>query len=233
VVSLPGEGRDSGPSPAPSATHAGGVRLRRGERGLPHRDISDLRRSAVARRRGRRSRHARRSPSPTALLGRRNIERSRPLRRVRRCLRGGPHQWQNGRERSRVLQGSGTAGLDVLFQPTRAPTLSELADVAMAIEHGVRRYLTRRASQRRSDDCSPGTEAERAREVLERLARAKPIAERTTAGEGPASSHSTPTIAKLAARSLDTVSRCDSVGEAGKMTRAEGASHLSQRRERA
>ena len=95
----------------------------------------------------------------------------------------------------------GRPALDVLFQPTRAPTQSELADVAMAIEHGVRRYLTRRASQRRSDDGSPDTEAARAREVLERLARAKPIAERTTAGEGPASSHSKPTIAKLAARS--------------------------------
>ena len=95
----------------------------------------------------------------------------------------------------------GRPALDVLFQPTRAPMLSELADVAMAIEHGVRRYLTRRASQRRSDDCSPHTEAARAREVLERLARAKPIAERTTAGEGPASRHSKPAVAKLAARS--------------------------------
>jgi len=91
--------------------------------------------------------------------------------------------------------------LDVLFQPTRAPTLAELADVAMAIEHGVRRYLTRRASQRHSDDCSPDIEASRAREVLERLARAKPIAERTSSGEGPASSHSKPAVAKLAARS--------------------------------
>ena len=103
----------------------------------------------------------------------------------------------------------------------------------MAIEQGVRRYLMRRAREKVNGHSSPDSEAERAREVLERLARAKPIAERTTAGEGPASSHSTPTIAKLAARSLDTVSRCDSVGEAGKMTRAEGASHLSQRRERA
>ena len=91
--------------------------------------------------------------------------------------------------------------LDVLFQPTRAPTLTELADVAMAIEHGVRRYLTRRASQRHSDDGSPDIEASRAREVLERLARAKPIAERTSSGEGPASSHSKPAVAKLAARS--------------------------------
>jgi hypothetical protein len=95
----------------------------------------------------------------------------------------------------------GRPALDVLFQPTRAPTQSELADVAMAIEHGVRRYLTRRASQRHSDDCSPDIEASRAREVLERLARAKPIAERTSSGEGPASSHSKPAVAKLAARS--------------------------------
>ena len=48
---------------------------------------------------------------------------------------------------------------------------------------------------------SPDSEAERAREVLEPLARAKPVAERTTSGGGHASSHSKSAIAKLAARS--------------------------------
>jgi hypothetical protein len=91
--------------------------------------------------------------------------------------------------------------LDVLFRPTRAPTLAELADVAMAIEQAVRRYLMRRARENGNGDAAPDTEAARARDVLERLARAKPVAERTASGEGPAGSHSKPAIAKLAARS--------------------------------
>ena len=77
---------------------------------------------------------------------------------------------------------------DVLFQPTRTPTLSELAVVGMAIEQGVRRNLMRRVREKGEGDASPDTEAARAREVLERLARAKPIAERTTTGDGDASS---------------------------------------------
>ena len=91
--------------------------------------------------------------------------------------------------------------LDVLFRPTRAPTLAELSDVAMAIEQGVRRYLMRRARENGNGDAAPDTEAARARDVLERLARAKPVAERTASGEGPAGSHSKPAIAKLAVRS--------------------------------
>ncbi len=61
--------------------------------------------------------------------------------------------------------------------------------------------MMRRARENEKGDASPDTEAARAPEVLERLARAKPVAERRAAGEGPANSHSTPAIAKLAARS--------------------------------
>ena len=53
----------------------------------------------------------------------------------------------------------------------------------------------------RKGDASPDTEAARARDVLERLARAKPIPEHTAAGEGPVGSHSKLAIANLAARS--------------------------------
>ena len=90
---------------------------------------------------------------------------------------------------------------EALFQPTRAPTVAELADVAMAIEDGVRRYLTRRANQQAKGDYLADTQTERARQALQRLAHAKPVAERTTSGEGPASTQSKRAPAKLAARS--------------------------------